>query len=206
MLEIGRRTHLIFNLSQSWVVLPGFIIGLTVHEFAHAFSAHLLGDSYARSQGRLSLNPFAHLSPLGTILILFLGFGWARPVPVNIYNFKNPRRDFLITSLAGPFSNILLMLLFIVLFRLTPGVNDTLSLVIFLAAYANGILALINLLPIPPLDGSRIWPFLFPKINLSNGRGSLILIILLILGIRMNLLDQVFQGILSLIQKMSGIA
>jgi Zn-dependent protease len=195
----------IFNLQEAWMILPGFIIGLTVHEFAHALSADLLGDRYARSQGRLTLNPFAHLSPLGTILILFLGFGFARPVPVNIYNFRNPRRDFLLTSLAGPLSNILLMFLFIGLFRLSDSGNETAALVLFLGAYANGILALINLLPIPPLDGSRIWPFLFPQVKLSGGRLSWLWIILLILALQFNVLNGLFDAVLQTVARLAGL-
>ncbi len=196
---------MIFNLQEAWMILPGFIIGLTVHEFAHALSADLLGDRYARSQGRLTLNPFAHLSPLGTILILFLGFGFARPVPVNIYNFRNPRRDFLLTSLAGPLSNILLMFLFIGLFRLSDSGNETAALVLFLGAYANGILALINLLPIPPLDGSRIWPFLFPQVKLSGGRLSWLWIILLILALQFNVLNGLFDAVLQTVARLAGL-
>jgi Zn-dependent protease len=195
----------IFNLQEAWMILPGFIIGLTVHEFAHALSADLLGDRYARSQGRLTLNPFAHLSPLGTILILVLGFGFARPVPVNIYNFRNPRRDFLLTSLAGPLSNILLMFLFIGLFRLSDSGNETAALVLFLGAYANGILALINLLPIPPLDGSRIWPFLFPQVKLSGGRLSWLWIILLILALQFNVLNGLFDAVLQTVARLAGL-
>ncbi|AHC14118.1 site-2 protease family protein [Salinispira pacifica] len=196
---------MIFNLREAWVVLPGFIVGLTVHEFAHAFSASLLGDRYAQSKGRLTLNPLAHLSPLGTILILFLGFGYARPVPVNIYNFRNPRRDFLITSLAGPFSNIVLMFMFIAAFRLLPINNETTAMVVFLAAYANGILALINLLPIPPLDGSRIWPFLFPGVKLSGGKLSWIWIILLLLAIRLDVLNGMFETVLNVVSRLAGL-
>ena len=91
-------------------MLPGLVIGLSVHEFAHAWSASLLGDDFARRQGRVSLNPLRHLSPLGT-LVIFLGlpFGWGKPVLVNIYNFKHPRWDYLLSSLAGPAANVIMV-------------------------------------------------------------------------------------------------
>ena len=196
---------MIFRLREIWFILPSFIIGLTVHEFAHALCADLLGDRYARSRGRLSLNPLAHLSPLGTLFILFLGFGWARPVPVNIYNLRNPRRDFLITSLAGPASNILLMFLFVGIFRLVPPRNETAALILFFGAYANGILAFINLLPVPPLDGSRIWPFLFRGANMSGGRFSWVWIVLLVVGIRLDLLNGLFDLVLRGVVLLAGI-
>ena len=97
------------NLETAIFLLPGLVIGLSFHEFAHAWSASLLGDDFASRQGRVSLNPLRHLSILGTLAIFFLPMGWGKPVEVNLYNFKQPRRDYLITSLAGPLANIIIV-------------------------------------------------------------------------------------------------
>jgi Zn-dependent protease len=210
----------IANLSATWVLLPGFILGLTVHEFAHAASAAALGDRFAASDGRLTLNPLAHLSPVGTLSILFLGFGWARPVPVNIYNFRNPRRDFLLTSLAGPASNVVLMLLLVASLRLifpdsrtyiltamaNPDVvRTTLFEILFLGAYANAILAILNLLPIPPLDGSRIWPFLFPKVRLQSGKFSWIPVVMLLAAVWAGALGWLFDFAFQTVGLLAGL-
>ncbi len=152
------------------MLLFGLLIGITVHEFAHAWSAALLGDCYAKRQGRVSLNPLRHLSPLGTLAVFILRFGWGKPVPVNLYNFKHPRRDYLLTSLAGPAANLIVLGLCIALMQLTrrtywfPQNLQPASMIIHMTleftALINALLAVINLIPIPPLDGSKIWPCL----------------------------------------------
>jgi Zn-dependent protease len=161
-------------------MLPGLVIGLTVHEFAHAWSASLLGDDFPRRLGRVSLNPFRHLTLLGTLAIFLLPFGWARPVQVNLYNFKHPRRDYLITSLAGPFANLLIVALCLLLMQFTrhsyalgargePFVEIA-HILLMSVVMINIILGVLNLIPIPPLDGSKIWPFLIPGLSPSFGR------------------------------------
>jgi Zn-dependent protease len=157
------------------LMLPGLIAGLTLHEFAHAWSASLLGDDFARRQGRVSLNPFRHLTPLGTLAILFLPIGWGKPVPVNLYNFKHPRRDYLLTSLAGPLANVLLVGICLGLMQWTrhsleyEGWIRAVMLIghgfLAVTVVINTILATLNLLPIPPLDGSKIWPCLLPNVK-----------------------------------------
>ena len=149
----------------AWAI--AFIIAITFHEFSHAFVAHRLGDDLARSEGRLSLNPLAHLDPIGTLLLIFVGFGWGRPVPFDPYALKNPRLGALLIALAGPVSNFLVALVFGLIFRLltlagltpTPGVLSFFSIVVVL----NISLMLFNLLPIPPLDGSKLLPVLLPQ-------------------------------------------
>ena len=174
-------------------VLPGFLIGLTVHEFAHAWSASLLGDDYPRRRGRVSLNPFRHLSLLGTLVILVFPIGWAKPVEVNIYNFKRPKRDFLLTSLAGPAANLLLAAACLLAMQFTrrsfrfglagqPGL-DLAHALLGLGALINMILAALNLLPIPPLDGSKIWPCLLPRMKLAQKRGTTWLFILVLVAL-----------------------
>lgn len=152
---------------MSWAdalfLLPGLIIGLTVHEAAHALSAKWLGDRNAERMGRISLNPFKHLSPLGTVALFFIHFGWGKPVMVNLFNFKRPKLYYFLSSIAGPVSNLLLCAISLGVLYLKQH-----RYVVFLFVsvfFINAILAVVNLLPIPPLDGSKIWPCLIPKMK-----------------------------------------
>lgn len=142
-------------------ILPSLIC-ITVHELSHGYAAYLLGDDTAKMYGRLSLNPVKHLDLLGLLMMLTFRFGWAKPVPVNMYKFRNPRRGMAVTALAGPLSNILLSILFLALFGFlylplseTP-VGDYFLRMIELTAYMSIGLAVFNMLPVPPLDGSKI--------------------------------------------------
>lgn len=156
--------------------VPAILIALTVHECAHGYAAYRLGDPTPRALGRLSLNPLKHLDPLGALCLLLFKFGWAKPVPINAYYFKHPKRDIAITALAGPLVNILLAFLgaflyigayvaFSALLRavavtslLVTTLNYTLRFLMYFH-YINLTLALFNCIPVPPLDGSR---FLLP--------------------------------------------
>jgi Zn-dependent protease len=163
------------TVEQTLLFLPGLLAGITVHECAHAWSASRLGDEFARRQGRVSLNPLRHLSPLGTLCMFILPFGWGKPVYINLYNFRHPRRDYLLSSLAGPVANLLMVALCLGLMQFTrrsfafgPQAEMPVfvaHMVLLLAAIANAILAAFNLIPMPPLDGSKIWPCLFPKMK-----------------------------------------
>ncbi len=172
------------------LLLPGLIVGITVHEFAHAWSAKLLGDEFPRRQGRVSLNPLRHLSLLGTLAIVLLPFGWGKPVGVNLYNFKRPRLDFLISSLAGPLANLLMTLVCVgVMFplghtRAMPAVSAAAMEFSFAVCYylalINLLLAVFNLIPVPPLDGSKIWPCLFPGLKVvMSGKNTLVYLVFL---------------------------
>jgi Zn-dependent protease len=197
------NTIALMSLDTAALMLPGLIIGLSLHEFAHAWSASLLGDNFSRRQGRVSLNPFRHLSILGTLALFVIGFGWGKPVEVNLYNFKHPKRDFLITSLAGPLANVILMVCFIALTHLSrhdysygawaqPHVAWIHELLIY-SVIINAILATLNMLPIPPLDGSKIWPCLIPGLKPSfGGKMTWIFIIAILFLMRSGSLDSVF--------------
>lgn len=136
------------------------IIALTIHEFSHALVADRLGDPTPRANDRLSLNPLKHLDPLGTIMLFFAHFGWGKPVPIDPYNLKNPRRDELLIALAGPASNLLLAIVFSLLSHFF--IYDLLSTIYYLMIVVNISLAIFNLVPIPPLDGSKILLNLLP--------------------------------------------
>lgn len=149
--------------------IPAILIALTLHEFAHGFVAYRLGDPTAHDAGRLTLNPFAHLDIFGTIMLLLGPFGWAKPVPVNGYNLKNPKRDLLFVSLAGPASNVILALVFGFALRILvesiPSLARNSHFVNFfqLCIMLNIGISFFNLIPIPPLDGSKILAGLLPN-------------------------------------------
>ena len=137
-----------------------FVVALTFHECSHALAAYKLGDPTARNMGRLTLNPLKHLDLMGTLLLLLVGFGWAKPVPVNPRNYRNPKRDDIIVSLAGITSNILLAFLATPIYMLTIKHGSNIALVVswFICAFiqTNIVLALFNIIPISPLDGSHV--------------------------------------------------
>lgn len=143
------------------------LIAITVHEFAHAWVAEYLGDPTARLQGRLTLNPLAHLDPLGTLGLFLIGFGWGKPVPFDPYNLPNPRRDGALISLAGPVSNLLLATILAVIIRsplfIGPLSSTYLSAFLMLTVRWNVMLAIFNLIPIHPLDGGKILAGLLPE-------------------------------------------
>ncbi len=166
------------NTAVSLLSIPCVLIALTVHEVSHGYAAYKLGDPTARNLGRLNLNPLKHLDPFGTICMLFAGFGWAKPVPINTRYFKKPRRDMALSALAGPASNfilaffgILFQAVFAKIFSAFPPetermlyVQQLTVLFFWMFASLNIGLGVFNLLPCPPLDGSRIfYVFLPPK-------------------------------------------
>lgn len=143
---------------QLLFTVPVLIISFTLHELSHGFAAYLMGDKTAKYNGRLSLNPLKHIDWFGFLLLLVAGIGWAKPVPINMYNFKDPKKGMAITALAGPLMNILLVFISLIFyaFGILYGWNEYVVLFLYLAVHYNAVLAMFNLLPIPPLDGSKV--------------------------------------------------
>lgn len=165
-------------------ILISLVIGLVVHEFSHGYAAYLLGDDTAKSEGRLSLNPLKHIDPVGFFAIMLVGFGWAKPVMMNPYKFKHLRDGIALTALAGPLSNFILA----IIGALLLNINAPMVVVAFLQSFVtmNIILATFNILPIPPLDGFKVFGRILPdnifyKVeNFANRYGMYILLILLV--------------------------
>ena len=153
-------------LVEFLILLPVLLLAIVFHELAHGWVAWRLGDPTAKSAGRLSLNPLKHMDPIGT-LVLFLtqAIGWAKPVPVNPGYFRNPRQDMMLVALAGPAANILLALALAFLYRSLAflDLGKIPSLMLYVGVQLNLGLALFNLLPVPPLDGSRILAGILPS-------------------------------------------
>lgn len=181
------------------IILPIVLFSLSVHEYSHGYSALLLGDKTAQRQGRLTLNPIKHLDLIGTLAILFIGIGWAKPVPVMVGNLIRGRKSLWIVAIAGPLSNFIIAIFFSVIFNLFDMssdlslLNNTIELSIpyfFLAMiFLNVALGIFNLLPIPPLDGGNIIYSLLPD-KLANyyskfsGRLMLVFIVLIFLLVK----------------------
>lgn len=145
-------------------IIPALIC-ITLHELAHGVVANWLGDSTAKDAGRLTLNPIKHLDPMGLVMMVVFRFGWAKPVPVNMYRFKNPRRGMAVTAVAGPLMNVLIAVVFLflygLLFRTLDGEGFVLEM-IYLTAYISLSFAIFNILPISPLDGSKVLGAVLP--------------------------------------------
>ena len=204
------------NIGQLLALLLVLLFSLTVHESAHAWTANRLGDPTARRLGRISLNPVVHIDPIGTILLPLVAFmagglifGWAKPVPVNPRNLANPRRDFLLIAAAGPASNVLLATAASLLMRVGPagaaasgGVASVLFDIGFMVIQLNLLLAVFNMIPIPPLDGGNVLAGLLPG-PLADGYdrvvrpyGFMILLVLMMTGTLYDLIIPPF-GVLS---------
>ncbi len=144
-------------------VIPALIC-ITLHELSHGYVAYKLGDNTAKDAGRLTLNPIKHIDIMGLLMMIVFKFGWAKPVPVNMRNFRNPKRGMAICALAGPVSNVIICCVFLFLFGVLynpwyqngTGFTDTLMEMIYTTAYLSLALAVFNIIPIPPLDGSKV--------------------------------------------------
>lgn len=191
-----------FNDPKTWILstllmMPAILIGLSFHEFAHAFVANKLGDPTPKRQGRVTVNPMAHIDPIGLLCLIFIGFGWGMPVQINPRYFKNPRRDELLVAISGVTLNLLLAIAFagltklIEIFALEFALSSLGALVIEALLYVvkiNLVLMVFNLLPVPPLDGFNIVTQIF---NLKQNelyykvydKGLIILLILILFNI-----------------------
>ena len=151
-----------FDFSYLLGLLSGIIpslICITLHELSHGLVAYRLGDDTAKRAGRLTLNPLKHLDPIGLLMMLTVHFGYAKPVPVNMYRFKNPKQGMAITAVAGPLMNVLITIVFLFLYGLlfrSLGEHNYLMEMIYLTAYLSISFAIFNIIPISPLDGSKV--------------------------------------------------
>lgn len=170
--------------------LAALLISITIHEFAHGFAAYKLGDDTAYLSGRLTLNPIDHLDPFGALMLLLVGFGWAKPVPINIYKVRKGRLGMIIVSFAGVLANLILaffILLILKFFVLNYFAFNNLMVNFFgFLVYINLALFAFNLLPIPPLDGYHIVEYFFPKVFAKSApfieRWGSILLLVIVFG------------------------
>ncbi|PIS09023.1 site-2 protease family protein [Candidatus Beckwithbacteria bacterium CG10_big_fil_rev_8_21_14_0_10_34_10] len=185
MLDLLINNPLVFLI---WLI--SILAAVSIHEFAHSFMADKLGDPTPRLAGRLTLNPIAHLDPLGTLALIVAQVGWGKPVPVDPYNFRNPKRDSALVSLAGPLSNFILAGLISLIIKFLPLTLNPLLIFSFIYPFLaiNIGLGVFNLIPIPPLDGSKVLTGLLPtnlalKVEETMAEYGLILLIAILLPI-----------------------
>lgn len=197
--------------------IPAILIALSIHEFAHALAANKLGDPTAKNLGRLTLDPLKHLDPLGTIMMLLVGVGWAKPVPINPRNFKKLRRDDVIVSLAGITANLLTAFVFTGVLAIIVNTFNTqndvtvifYTIVMIIVQFNIGI-AVFNILPIPPLDGYHVLKNIFIKLGPNffwnyERFGQLILLFVLISGSAGNIIGTIVSGIFNLFTGIFGL-
>lgn len=198
------------------LVIPAALIALVLHEVSHGYAAYKLGDPTARVMGRLSLNPLKHLDPIGALCMVLFRFGWAKPVPIDTRFFKNPKRDMALTALAGPVTNLLIAFFSLPFYILAvnayntalfsgaaPIVMTLLNIAIYFFSALHGVnlgLALFNLLPIPPLDGSRVLFTFLPthyyfRIMRYERYISLALMLLLLCGLKLGFLSALSSAV-----------
>lgn len=201
-----------FDFDRVLYMLPGIIIALTVHEYAHARVADDLGDPTARMQGRLTLNPFAHIDIMGLLILFIAGFGWAKPVPFNPSYFKSPRKDELKVALAGPFTNIFCAVFLVVamVFLQKCGIINPYSAslnMLITTIRINAGFAIFNLLPLVPLDGSKVFGNILPVrysqyIDRIAPYSSIILLTLVLLDNYIPILSNLITPVLMLLDKL----
>jgi len=197
-----------------FIIILAILYTLSVHEYFHAQMATLLGDDTARHYGRLTLNPLSHIDFIGFMMLLLVGFGWGKPVPFNPLNFKNMRRDTALVAVAGPVANLLSLIFFGLIYKfVTPilGLNNLLPLFLMWLIIYNAVLMVFNLIPIPPLDGSKVLFSILParfndfKIALTR-QGPLILIGLIFLSnfLGLPIFTGLFRFVINLCQQVFG--
>ncbi|MCR5482727.1 MAG: site-2 protease family protein [Clostridia bacterium] len=192
----GRYSNPADWLMSMMYMLPGIVIGLSFHEFAHAFTAYKLGDMTPKLQGRVTINPAAHIDSLGLIALLLVGFGWGKPVQIDEYHFRNRRFSELLVDISGVLMNLLVAVVFTIILALMAKTNhisdgftdSVLVMIVTSAIQINLVLMVFNLLPVPPLDGFNIIVNIFGLrntdfYNMVYNRGMFILILLIVLGV-----------------------
>lgn len=180
--------------------LPGILIAIVSHEFAHGLMAYILGDNTAKENGRLTLNPIKHIDPVGFICMLIFRFGWAKPVPINPNNFKKRKRDTFLVSVAGIGTNFIIAIIVAIILVYLPIRNVYLYNIIFTTMIYNIMLGVFNLLPFPPLDGSKMLASLLPnKLEYYFYKYERYFYFILILFIAMNWISKIMSPIISLI-------
>jgi len=193
------------SVTSMAATLLAVLLAITLHELAHGYVAYCLGDNTAKAAGRLTLNPLAHLDPIGALMMLIAGFGWAKPVPVNPFFFKGNRtKGMMLVSLAGPLVNLIVAYIAYLIFVLGNGFFDNAFLNQFLnyCIILNVFLAVFNLIPIPPLDGSKILAGFLPKqtafkfLNTMEQYGFVILMVLILFNITDMIIQPIAYGIL----------
>ncbi len=177
------------DIEQLILLIPVLLFSLTIHELSHGYVAFLLGDRTAKNMGRLTLNPIAHIDWIGFLMLMTVGFGWAKPVPVDMRYFENPKRGMALTALAGPVSNIIMAFISALIFafastKFGANLNNYVKLFLILMVQYNCVLAMFNFIPIPPLDGSKILGAFLPNkayftLMMYEQYGMIVLIILL---------------------------
>jgi len=196
---------LLYSDPSSFIILSTCLIfSLCFHEFSHSITAYYLGDDTSYRMGRANLNPLNHLDPIGTLMILFIGFGWAKPVPVNSYNLESPKSDMMKIAFAGPASNLLIAFLVLLIAQLFDLYDY--SKIIVPLYWINVALAVFNMLPITPLDGSQIFNPIISKYNRNaaiflskNGPNVLLAIIFISIITNIPILSYIITPIISLI-------
>lgn len=187
------------------IVAVSLIASISIHEFAHAYIADKLGDPTAKYLGRVTLDPRSHLDPIGTLLLLFVGFGWGKPVPFNPINLQNPKRDGALIALAGPVSNFILALLLSLVWHSVSN-YPIISTFLYFVIYFNLILGIFNLIPIDPLDGFKIVNGILPnRLSLQWQQTAQYGLIMLLIIVLTGTTERIIFPILDLFLMVMGI-